>query len=660
MRRLIASLVFAFSGPGVAVVQATLPLEEPPVAADVARFFSAQGIVRCIDGDPISNAHITIHGSNSFSTFDYSAAIHELRTSADGSYKIDQPLRSFDHYVAVVEAADHMKDRYWFRPTGRQDLLLARSVSLRGNVVESESGRPLGRARVRVKHGGTWHSSHSDAGGRYWLPLPRGFSSSVSLRLEGVAPCWGDFFLDRDGQFDWVIPATHAVKGRVMDATSGEPISGATVRAHQMEWGPTNRNGEYEYRYVFPAESTSFTVDAQGYCPTSSRLSPTALARVPLIRSGSLRGNIVPIDENPFHPATIHYSLTWQSGPPWPKNDVHSFPYEGSVDTKEDGTFSFESIPLGAKTVTLTATSAERKFSRKVKGSLVGDPNGWVSLVPTEGGGGIRGRVTADGVPVPSVLTLKGPRFSHQHRVESDGSFVRKGLSPGKYEVTVHCLSLTMSCQAAPIATASIKVANDEVVAVDFSLESSVRRLQGRVTDTHGFPVGGVVTYLKLEDHPSAPLTVSVVADAKGRFEHEVPYYRTAAPEEWKLSWYHGPLQDHVMIGDEEEITIEVPQLGTLSLSVDDRETGQPLEAIEVLWGSDLENLRAYVDPLRAIDGPIATLPRNVSLPFPEGEKILEIGSMDPSYDRETVGPIQINAFQSQSLRASLRRNTAR
>jgi len=119
------------------------------------------------------------------------------------------------------------------------------SGTIRGRVVDRDSGRPLFRAVVRVTAAtgnGDERVTTTDERGTFALALPPGrYSGMVTAREHGIEPVRaGAITLARDEVVDVVVrlPPTYGLDVRVVDP-SGAPLSGLEVRVTALDTGRT-------------------------------------------------------------------------------------------------------------------------------------------------------------------------------------------------------------------------------------------------------------------------------------------------------------------------------------------------------------------------------------------------------------------------------------
>jgi hypothetical protein len=106
------------------------------------------------------------------------------------------------------------------------------------------------------------------------------------------------------------------VVGRVIDAATGAPIAGASVRAEDAEVGPTDAHGRFRVSGVAPGSVTSLVADHRDYASAYAavRPGPTEVAEPPvelaLTRARTIVGVVRDPERRPVPSAHVHVRAT--------------------------------------------------------------------------------------------------------------------------------------------------------------------------------------------------------------------------------------------------------------------------------------------------------------------------------------------------------------
>jgi hypothetical protein len=243
-------------------------------------------------------------------------------------------------------------------------------------------------------------------------------------------------------------PALSAIRGRVIDAASREPVREFELKF--AEWGRSSNqrtpepqkfqtdDGRFEWQQLPPGR-WSFVAQAAGYQPflldslilVEGKTTPDLV--VPLVRGYALRGRVSDLASNtPIASAYITYH---PSGEGFYQGNFRLRP---STQSGKDGTFALNGVPPGRITVDVSARSyAQREIDVTV------DDDTAPLEIGLSGGALISGRLTAsDGATSVKgwigLYRLTGSRGSSggEGRTNETGDFSFDGLEPGNYRLT--------------------------------------------------------------------------------------------------------------------------------------------------------------------------------------------------------------------------------
>lgn len=312
-------------------------------------------------------------------------------------------------------------------------------ITWRGAPVES-GGISFYRQGARERRWGT-----VDSRGNYRVENLRPGLHEVRIAVPPLRSPFVDFReLEGEASVDFEVRGG-AVRGRIVDAETGEPVVGAYLRTDPVRRGATvwshshdrshrtDREGRFDVG-PFAAGAWKFGVRASGYAH-----------RTPVIEIGDedIEGYRIALGRSPglalrFQPPTPHIpdalGLVWQDGATGEIHSISAFP--GTVG---DLDFQWDGIPLGRGVLTVTDTSG---LAHRSVVTNEGEP----IHVPLEDAGRLVVRTPAfeesgsratlslidsDGVPVPS-------RSGRVERTPGrEGDFVVRALPPGTYRAEV-------------------------------------------------------------------------------------------------------------------------------------------------------------------------------------------------------------------------------
>ncbi len=518
----------------------------------VANKAALSGTVRTPEGAPIANAQVCAFPRSN------TLLRRELRdpfcasSQSDGTYRIDG-LFPVEHRVSA-SAPTYIPDKHEHGEGSRKrdavyliagaerrgvDIVLKPGgVEIKG-VVRDLSGGVLEGAIVRADGGIT----RSDERGEFTLWVEQGVTW-VGAQAEGYASD-NDIGAAPGHEFEILLTPESVVVGKVVLASTGEPLAGVSVNADS--WG-ARRNWGY---------GPSAITDADGEF------------RIDGLEPGSFKPTAFDDAHYGVAPAQVHLGLGQTSEPV--VIEVHeAFAVKGAV-APDDGQLCDEgSVALNdPKSKRSFSSATERDGSVQLRGVLPGTYNVEVrcdGYVPEEhyepvtveaateglewvvhGGQSIRGEVvTASGEPAKEMYVrasmktdAANPRArqtsSWGEETEDDGGFAIYGLKPGTYELKVS------GDRPGPEKPVEIELPEGRDV-TDLTIElPGSGSVTGRVVDERGEPVGDVRISLTSKDRGAGGFffwngSSSTRAADDGTFtlEHVQPgSYRATASQNW-------------------------------------------------------------------------------------------------------------------------------
>ncbi|MBK9383989.1 MAG: carboxypeptidase regulatory-like domain-containing protein [Planctomycetes bacterium] len=350
----------------------------------------------------------------------------------------------------------------WTEPAApsREELLAGAVPALRGRVVEL-GGEPIPRALLRVQLAGGVVEFEADAAGAFALELPTAGAIALEVRAEGFLPA-RFAALPFEGERELALDRALALRGRVIDASAGEPVAGAEITALRVaavsgvprasDPASSASSGAFAIEGLGPGDF-ELQVRASGYAPL--RLERVALRRgqdeeISLALHPELQLLVRVLDEAgaPLSAAEILVRQEAEGGRP-------RVAREGTSDARGEARFA----GLAAGEVRVVARSAERaaesasctlevpkeassaelplvelRLSRGITAvGVVRDPEGQ----------------PVAGVPVVALSEKRSfPRFAavdeedHVTRSDADGAFRIQGLRPGAWKLCAFDLEL--------------------------------------------------------------------------------------------------------------------------------------------------------------------------------------------------------------------------
>lgn len=385
----------------------------------------------------------------------------------------------------AAEASDQVVSN---QTTTQNLILFPNPVSVNGRVVSSGSGEPLPDTLISLVNSGgaVVKEVQTDIKGFYLIEQFDAGTYTVVARNQNFQSELKEFSVEA-GQTATVNFALEnnpgRLAGRVIDAVSGNPISGAVVILYDQENRPiadtiTDNDGNYEIAGIEPGTITvgtsalKFAADARTITinPNQTTIANFALAR---------------------NPAQISGTVTSEEGFPIFDASVAVFDSGGHLVgrglTGPNGGYVIGNLPSGA----LTAVASAPGFASESMNVVLspGDEE-IINFVLGEVPGNFSGQVTnaLTGVPIPEAqiivrsLSPAGPIVAATTTDEGGRYFV-SGLAPGVYTIFA-------SREGFGTAEASDEVRSGETTIQNLILLPDPSSVQGTVVSTEtGEPV---------------------------------------------------------------------------------------------------------------------------------------------------------------------------
>jgi protocatechuate 3,4-dioxygenase beta subunit len=208
---------------------------------------SVRGTVRDTSGKPIAGAAVINEGPSS-------REIRKTTTDADGNYELNDVFSGSVGYELIAKAQHFAPQRLKFAPgtaaeSGKADITLAAGQRIRGRVVD-ESGKPIREAQVYFSDGNYGGSMNFGGGlttgadGRFEFDsLPPDTTFNVTaVGYPGVQHL--KLLLGGNDEVAVTLKSEGVIKGRVVDAVTGKPISPFNV---QLTFSPDRKPTDVDH-----------------------------------------------------------------------------------------------------------------------------------------------------------------------------------------------------------------------------------------------------------------------------------------------------------------------------------------------------------------------------------------------------------------------------
>ncbi len=248
-----------------------------------------------------------------------------VRSEPDGSFVLG-PLDRRSYWILAVKEEAGVAHAENQMPGAWVDLVLAPGARLRGRVTVRGAGGPVKGARVVVKDWNFFREAETDDDGRYAFALlpptvntwvghqvvvaADGFKRAerTNLRLRNEQEQVVDFELEKG----------EALRGKVVDAVSLQPVAGAIVAEG---WEPyhksvaTREDGTYRLPDVDPSPNLMFAVRAPNYLPHQRQSDGSGTLDFELDASIALEGRVLDLKDRPVAGARVYlHRIQWAPG----------------------------------------------------------------------------------------------------------------------------------------------------------------------------------------------------------------------------------------------------------------------------------------------------------------------------------------------------------
>lgn len=389
----------------------------------------------------------------------------------------------------------------------------ANTVSMQGTVRSAVDDAPIREAEIAVRLATGFHRTVSDEEGRFLLELPRWPHTTWSVSAEGYTTQWLPSGAPLTQVLIKLLPLGR-VRGRVLDAQTGDPVAGLQVEiwAEHGEWNVregnlavTRSDGTFLATEV-PVGPARVCAHGNGYATRTVNGEPPSRARihvgheeksevdVRVARGGRIVGRVVNASDRPVAGAVVvpepSVFLPWYQDP------------EDETTSDENGRFELRGLK----------SSAAYRLIARVPPSTYGEASAKpgqtqpVEIRVLESEAYVVKVVDAEGeAAVPVSTYLQRGRFRWYENADAEG-VARILATPGGSDLELVVESPDFAPHRRTIPAGDL---GPHVVEL-----TRTHRIAGRALYRNGVPAGGLYVSLSGGENKGATKT-----DEKGRFE---------------------------------------------------------------------------------------------------------------------------------------------
>ncbi len=550
---------------------------------------SVRGTVVGPDGEPIAGATLVNEGRSS-------DELRRATTDADGQFRLDDVYQDSIGYELIAKAAGFAPQRLPFTPGSRDapaelTIQLAAGHRIRGRVVD-KAGEPLAGVRVYFAHGNSGGNfefgggTRTDADGRFTLDsLPD--DAPFTFVADGYSEIEETHLpLDGDEPVVVTMQSQGIIRGKAVDAETGEPVSPVNVR---ITFSPDRRPGEpgsglsgaratsadgeqfanpdgtFEFGELIRGMPLQVTVWADGYerqtvrrvvAQSAAAAEPVEfrLEKVDASKLTTFSGRVVDGEARPIggaelrlvvaekRPAELYdFPFNWQmirSGNLGSMADVTQFL---TATSGPDGRFQFSEVRPGAF-IEIAYWGDGVSQGRLDNLEKLSDAERRDLTITVTTPGTVRGTIDRDFLPELSSIELSGPlgsedqTFYHDWIKPHEDSYEIRNVPPGSYGLLVRGQTIRTgrnSSDDSTIQQHAVEVRSGETTRFD------IRRLGRPVTARLVMPEGLAADYdwrLAMVSVETPPEHVDLPAPPKPPLPEGVDPQKD---REAAMKWYH-------------------------------------------------------------------------------------------------------------------------
>lgn len=477
------------------------------------------GIVVHDGGVPLPRARVRLVVRRPLGRVDVRAEplVRHVESGSDGRFVIPEEFLVPDRMFATAERDGFGPGSAELDASKTLRLVLGRPSTIRGRVVELETGAPIADAELIVEsmlaptviqlgipselRRTRTRADGSFAFGRCFV----GESLSLTVRPRHCLPHTERFTPPTVGehQVDIEVPIGESLAVRVVDAIDRRGVADAEVHVSGNPIGRTLADGTIRVgrrpNPTFPLE-----ILAEGFLRTHVQIDATRLAMpevvVPLVHETILEGRVTDAGGRPLADVRVSLHDDYGEGP-------------GAV-SDDDGWYAVREIETprrlevrvrgaGATPYRLAPVAFERSGTRHR-----------LDIELPAAAATLFGNVTRDGAPTQARVSWSAGLLSAERMTRADGGFSFAGVPPERVTVTVRLTALAAS------RSSSVTLRAGEERRLDLDVVADTSALAGTVFDCDGGPAAGVEVVVTGR---SSGAVLRGVTDAAGRFSLIVP-----------------------------------------------------------------------------------------------------------------------------------------
>jgi RNA polymerase sigma factor (sigma-70 family) len=563
----------------------TVAIEDSEAGAHVAIFITDT------DRKPISGAVVEVTGPEPRGTY-----------SGDKEGLCSVPIqRGTGSLELRVSAIGFVPENQRVSGAERVHVVLRRAADVHGRVVTAEDGSVLSGAQVTLLEFGPNSpaplETMTDGAGRFELhgvPLeqPRWWR----VRAEGFAILLREIDV-RDPSVEIELPITRAVPLGllVVDALTGEPIQGASIRSKHTTF-ETDEDGRLDTSgfLSITEQQAELIVSAPSYCSLyavvrTPELQPGVPVQLPLLAGVHLDVHLIDAMGEPVRGAFIKVSENLQARRSLVDGqdavELVDLPKGWVIPEFAQPTNSFTDSEGRIEMIGLEPLNRWYRVRARGEDNWLTDwqdvpelgPPGSITRIelelPPPATCVITGTMTLNNQPVAGSIKWRGSSRSGSLMVGPDGTYRIEGLESGRTTFSPNpdgkiAFSRCSELLAGPW---FVDVDPGKEVRYDIAMELEMASVSGQVVDASGKPQAGVAVQARSDDGCWRSLEYS---DLDGRFELSV----RAGP--WAYTLTAGDYPDiarQTITAGAHGVELILPGAGRLKLRVVDRSTRAPL-----------------------------------------------------------------------------------
>lgn len=447
--------------------------------------------------------------------------------------------------------------------------LLLNPGSITGFVIDSITTNPIGGALIEVFNGSVLMGfADTDGNGNYTvLDLAPG-SYTITASAEGYQSKTAGAIVISNTTTIAVFaldPPPGTIAGTVIDASTANPIPGATVNFFQgvtlIASVLTDTNGQYSVsefasgNYIVTASKATYQTQAVGatVAAGATTIVNFALQQPPGMISGTVTDALT---TNPIEGARVSV-FSGQI-------------FIGLAITDVNGNYSIPNLAPGQYTV---LADAGANFQIASQGAtVVASMTTTVNFALQPNPGTISGTVTngANGIPIlgASILVLNNFTIIDSAVTDANGNYSITGLAPGNYSVIASAPNFS-------IAVVGASVTANHTTIVNFALKADLGKIFGTVTDAStNSPIAGATVQVR----NNFIVVATAITDANGNYN-----FPNLAPDTYTVTASAPGFQRQIQIAtvNSNQVTIVNFSLnsnpGAISGTVTDALTTNPI-----------------------------------------------------------------------------------